>query len=90
MIQKLREPLSILIKYKTIDTPKIDNILKIYFFNMLSIFGVSIVLYLNDPVYGKSKFMRHSVQKVVEPLDCDVSPKCQKGQICFEIIKENS
>ena len=29
--QKLREPLSILIKYKTIDTPKIDNILKIYF-----------------------------------------------------------
>ena len=28
---KLREPLSILIKYKTIDTPKIDNILKIYF-----------------------------------------------------------
>ena len=28
---KLREPLSILIKYKTIDTPKINNILKIYF-----------------------------------------------------------
>ena len=28
---QLREPLSILIKYKTIDTPKIDNILKIYF-----------------------------------------------------------
>ena len=26
----LREPLSILIKYKTIDTPKVDNILKIY------------------------------------------------------------
>ena len=29
--QKLREPLSILIKYKAIDTTKIDNILKIYF-----------------------------------------------------------
>ena len=27
----LREPLSILIKYKTIDTPKIESILKIYF-----------------------------------------------------------
>ena len=27
----LREPLRILIKYKTIDTPKIDNILKIHF-----------------------------------------------------------
>ena len=26
--QKLREPLSILIKYKTIDTPKIESILK--------------------------------------------------------------
>jgi hypothetical protein len=25
------EPLSILIKYKTIDTPKIESILKIYF-----------------------------------------------------------
>ena len=25
---KLREPLSILIKYKTIDTPKIESILK--------------------------------------------------------------
>ena len=28
---KLREPLSILMKFKTIDTPKIDNMLKIYF-----------------------------------------------------------
>ena len=28
----LREPLSILIKYKTIDTPKIDNILITYLF----------------------------------------------------------
>ena len=31
LVQKLREPLSILIKYKTIGTPKIDNTLKIYF-----------------------------------------------------------
>ena len=31
-------------KYKTIDTPKIDNILKI--FNMLSIFGVSVLYFI--------------------------------------------
>ena len=37
-------------KYKTVDTPKIDNILKIYFNKfsiLLSIFGVSVVLYLS-------------------------------------------
>ena len=41
------KPLSILIKYKTIHTPKIESI-KMFskcFFKMLSIFGVSIVLY---------------------------------------------
>lgn len=29
---------------------------------------------VNDPVYRKSKFMGHSIQKIVEPLDYDVSP----------------
>ena len=59
IIQELREPLSILIKYNTTKTPKIDNMIKNpeakrkksrnveIKFIMLSIFGVSVVLYFN-------------------------------------------
>jgi hypothetical protein len=40
--EKLREPLSILTKYKTTVTPKINILMNIKMFN----FGVNVVLYL--------------------------------------------
>ncbi|CAB4040277.1 Hypothetical predicted protein, partial [Paramuricea clavata] len=47
---------------------------------------------VNDPVHEKSKFMRHSVQKIVEPLDYDGSPILlvtiyKRHEFCFVLCQ---